>query len=433
MRAGHIIDRPAGQRPLRLLAIGEGGASTGFSRALDSLLLQLVDTIEVHQLLTGMKRVGAEPPWTVHTVSRSTDISEHEAVARVIANVHPDAVVVCHDFGLVHQLRDVLFSADCRVPVVAYGPLDGRTMHPQVVETLLHTALVVTFTQQSSARLAAMLSPRSRVRKTAEPPAVVAIPLGVDPQRFKPLAERYHGEKLHYDRTRLYRQAFGARAPRARGFVVLNANRNHIRKRIDITCEAFARFARDKPEGVKLCLHMAASGRQAWTLKTLIRRYKLEDRVILTSGTWRLPDLSDAELNVLYNACDVGVNSSVGEGWGLIAYEHASTGAAQLLPDHTACRSEWSDRGLLVGCTRSLPTDTEYYEEHVVYADDLAQQLERLYVQPGLLEEASWKAYQHASSPRYDWRHIGMQWKELLAMVTSAQSPAVVRAAPHLL
>ena len=48
--------------------------------------------------------------------------------------------------------------------------------------------------------------------------------------------------------------------------------------------------------------------------------------------------LSDADLNRLYNACAIGLNTSAGEGFGLVSFEHAATGAPQVVPDHDALR-----------------------------------------------------------------------------------------------
>jgi glycosyltransferase involved in cell wall biosynthesis len=41
--------------------------------------------------------------------------------------------------------------------------------------------------------------------------------------------------------------------------------------------------------------------------------------------------ISDFELNLLYNACNVGVNSCMGEGFGLCNLEHASVGKPQIM------------------------------------------------------------------------------------------------------
>lgn len=51
------------------------------------------------------------------------------------------------------------------------------------------------------------------------------------------------------------RALWGDETQLADSFLVLNANRNQKRKRIDITLKAFAALARDKPENVKLLLH----------------------------------------------------------------------------------------------------------------------------------------------------------------------------------
>jgi glycosyltransferase involved in cell wall biosynthesis len=41
--------------------------------------------------------------------------------------------------------------------------------------------------------------------------------------------------------------------------------------------------------------------------------------------------MSDFEINVLYNACDVGLNTCEGEGFGLCQFEHAAVGCPQVV------------------------------------------------------------------------------------------------------
>src|ERR1700753_1257732 len=71
---------------------------------------------------------------------------------------------------------------------------------------------------------------------------------GVDTQAFHPLpgGRRAARERLFPGQSDLHD-----------AFIVLNANRNQPRKRIDLTLEAFATFAQGKPANVKLYLHMA--------------------------------------------------------------------------------------------------------------------------------------------------------------------------------
>ena len=42
--------------------------------------------------------------------------------------------------------------------------------------------------------------------------------------------------------------------------------------------------------------------------------------------------MSDRDINILYNACDVGINTCEGEGFGLCQIEHAAVGHPQVCP-----------------------------------------------------------------------------------------------------
>jgi hypothetical protein len=72
------------------------------------------------------------------------------------------------------------------------------------------------------------------------------------------------------------------------------------------------------------------------------------------------PKFSDEQLNFLYNACDVGINTTTGEGWGMPSFEHAATRAAQIVPHHTSLADLWKgvliplerDRGALAAIVR---------------------------------------------------------------------------------
>ena len=67
------------------------------------------------------------------------------------------------------------------------------------------------------------------------------------------------------------------------------------------------------------------------------RQLGIADRLLVSTTAADHPTLDDEHLNLVYNACDVGLNTSTGEGFGLVALEHGATGAAQVLPDHSAC------------------------------------------------------------------------------------------------
>lgn len=74
-----------------------------------------------------------------------------------------------------------------------------------------------------------------------------------------------------------------------------------------------------------LYLHMGMQDRGVDVLG-LARALGIEDRLLLTTTAPERPHVSDEHLGLIYQACDVGVNTSAGEGWGLVAFEHGATG-----------------------------------------------------------------------------------------------------------
>jgi glycosyltransferase involved in cell wall biosynthesis len=137
-------------------------------------------------------------------------------------------------------------------------------------------------------------------------------------------------------------------------FMVLNLNRNQPRKRWDTTILAWAEFVeRHYLVNVKKTLNKSDCKINKYTSRPI----KLVVGTII-DGYWDLMDvlenecklrgipyeyakqtivpvkmpqqLSDRDINILYNACDVGVNSADGEGFGLCGFEGLAIGKAQV-------------------------------------------------------------------------------------------------------
>jgi D-inositol-3-phosphate glycosyltransferase len=199
-------------------------------------------------------------------------------------------------------------------------------------------------------------------------------------------------------------------------FIVLNANRNQPRKRIDTTVRGFALFARDKPPNVHLFLHMGVED-VGWNVVQLARRYGVEDRVLMSSLNKTIQGVSRQQLNLVYNACDVGLNTSSAEGWGLPSFEHAATRAAQVVPRHSACAELWGGSAVLVEPVLSVLFEKILTEGWLVSPEGVAEALERLYSDRGLLAEMSERAYRNATRAEYRWGNIAARWDALFREV----------------
>jgi glycosyltransferase involved in cell wall biosynthesis len=245
-------------------------------------------------------------------------------------------------------------------------------------------------------------------------PPVEVIPHGLDARVFRPLEADPRAS-----RQRALRTILGG-DPRAEGaFIVLNANRNQPRKRIDVTIKGFSLFAENKPDNVLLYLHMGLED-AGWNVLRLAERCRVADRLLLSTPERNLPGIPLDQLNVTYNAAAVGLNTSLGEGWGLVSFEHGATRAAQVVPRHSACSELWQDSALLVEPVTTLTERQILAEGHLVSPEGVAEALERLYEDPALLAGLSEAAYRNATRPEYRWAAIARRWngifRELLGL-----------------
>jgi glycosyltransferase involved in cell wall biosynthesis len=185
-------------------------------------------------------------------------------------------------------------------------------------------------------------------------------------------------------------------------------------KRVDLTVEGFARFAAGKPANVHLCLHHAIMGEpEKDQIGSLVERFGLQERVYLNPLAGGVVD--DRELNLLYNACDVGINTSMGEGWGLVSFEHGAAGAAQIVPAHSACAEIWSGQAEMIQPARSYTPEFSVLELGEVSAEGVAQALNNLYDNPQRRQKLAQAAFEAALNPEYSWDTIAGRFDDMFA------------------
>lgn len=298
-----------------------------------------------------------------------------------------------------------------------YCPIDAGPIRSGTVERLRGLDRLVTYTRFGKRMVDEALAEVRRGDPGFPFAEVAIIPHGVDTHRFYPL--NGGPEDVRGRRFEVRKELLPHRPDLWDGFLVLNGNRNQPRKRIDITLQGFARFAENLPGNVGLYLHMGVED-LGWNLPELARRYGIEDRLVLTNGSHSTPGVPDEMLNRIYNACDVGVNTSVGEGWGLVSFEHAATGAAQVVPRHSACEELWRDSGVLIEPAVTVVTERILTEGKLVAPEAVAEGLARLYHDPELLASVSEASYRSATRPEYDWGRVAEQWDELFREVLSS-------------
>lgn len=404
----------------RLLAVGDGVVATGFARVLHSVLGRLQDRWEIHHLAINY---GGEPHalgWQVYPAASESDYWGAGRLRELVEQVRPQIVLLLNDpwvlGSYVEALREVPDEIRRALRVVAYAPVDAGPLEPGLIAPLAGLDRLVLYTGFGRREVEHAFGLLRREKPDLRFPKLDVVPHGVDTDVFQPWpAENGTPGRLLARQRLLPAELHDA-------FIVLNANRNQPRKRIDITLKGFAQFARDKPANVRLYLHMGVED-CGWNVISLANRFGIGDRLILTAEERLLPAVPDDVLNRIYNACDVGINTSIGEGWGLVNLEHAATGAAQVVPRHSACEEIWDGSAMLMEPSVSLTTEQILTEGLLVSPDEVARGLEALYRDPDLLAGMSVAARRVATRPEYQWAQVAERWDGLLREVLGELSP----------
>lgn len=393
-----------------LLIVGQAAQATGFARVTRAIADGLAAHFRVDVLaIDSPGPEDAHPAgrrYRIHHNPHVHDVFAERRLAELADQLRPDTILIYHDPWFIPRFITAARRARHRCPLIGYTPVDGKLLRPNVIDGLAQLDALVTYTE--FARGILIDCARRRKLESALPfRRLEVIPHGVAEGEFFPIADATGCTRREVARRRL----FPHRPDLWDGFWVLNANRNQPRKRIDLTLEGFARFARGKPENLRLYLHMEPGG--YLNLRQAADRLSIGRRLILSSEADEHPAVDGDRLNLIYNACDLGVNTALGEGWGLVSLEHAATAAAQVVPGHSACGEIWR------GAAELLPSQRKVHGNGLLQGGqidpaDLANALERLYRDSVLCAERQSACYQRAQRQEYQWRHICSRWARLL-------------------
>lgn len=403
----------ASGRRVPLVAVGVWRPGTGFTRVLLSILSRLADAYEVHFVGIGYK--GDPREVTGVTLEpcnrRGGDLFGAFRAAELVEALDARLVLLLNDLWILQVYTRALPRRPDRPAIVAYVPLDGRLPDDRLLASLTGIDRFVAYTEFGRGEIGRSLARLAERGVSFARSDVDVIPHGVDAGTFYPLAGSVDAQ-LDRGRTVVRRRLFPDEPDWHDAFVVLNANRPSGRKRVDLTIDGFARFARDKPPNVKLWLHHALiHADEHSAIATHAERVGIADRLRLTA--LGAPALSDEGLNLVYNACDVGLNTAMGEGWGLVSFEHAATGAAQVVPRHSACAELWDGAATLLAAEDVGVPACAMLAMQAVSADGVATALEHLYADRDHRRRMSHAAYRNALRADYSWDTIADRWRRL--------------------
>jgi len=375
----------------KILWYGDACSNTGFARVTHSVLEHLNKDHEI--VVLGINYAGDphDLPYKIYPAcpAGSNDRFGISRIPEVIDKEKPDYVICLNDIWIVNQFweRCQFLKDSVKFKFIAYFPVDSESYYPDMLRHVKHWDLAITFTIPCARRI---------MECGANAEKLAVLPHGVDTGRFYPLDRTEARKKLGIPEDK---------------FIVLSANRNQPRKRTDLTIKAFAEFAVDKPDAL-LYLHMGSKD-LGWDILPLFKhemqRRNLDDaqRLILTSNNINYMDAPPDELlNTIYNACDIGLNTSDGEGWGLVSFEHASCRKPQVVPNHTACKDIWNGAAELIPVSTWIVDKDLGVERGLIDVKEAAKLLSDLYYDKYMYDEAAKACFEVTQRPEYRWESI---------------------------
>jgi len=398
----------------RILIIGDAVAPTGFARVIRSIFELLCNDYELHQLATRYDGNSHDYPWKLYAAGKGQSRYGYDQIVPLTEQIQPAIVFLLYDIPFQVPYLEQLRKAAPQPKIVFYSPVESGPIAPEIMQRLRGVSRYVLFTDYGRREIAEALNSVRAHDPTFQFPDLEVIPHGVASDKFFPLAgaSDVAGESIPSRRLEARRQMKLDDAEHRDAFIVLNANRNMPRKRIDLTMQGFAEFAKDKPASVKLYLHMATED-TGWNVLILAKRYGIFDRLIMTQADNSRPAFSDEQLNTLYNACDVGITTVTGEACGMVSFEHAATRAAQIVPRHTSLADLWAGAAEFVDPVMKLTYPGNLTHAHIVTPSGVAAALQRLYEDREHRETLAEAAYRKATRPELNWNTIAAQWRRL--------------------
>jgi len=382
----------------KLLWCGDIVAMTGFARVTENVLSRLQGQYEIVVLSHNWwgDPTPLQSKYKMYPSSNRFQTAPfgEDRIREVVEKEKPDIVFTINDMWIINeQYKRIKDLHDQKLfKFVGYAPMDSYGWTGCLDETANDWDGVISYTEFGAHEFI-----RGGIRKP-----ITIIPHGITANQFYPMDKAEARKRLNLKDDI---------------FIVFNGNRNQFRKRIDITVEGFAKFAKDKPD-TQLYLHMGLKD-QGWDVMPLFARAMQREgidpngRIILTAQTQGPPNVEVEFLNTIYNAVDVGVNTCKGEGWGLVSHEHAACRVAQVVPNHTSCKEIFEGYGRLIRCDH-VDVDTNYSREMPCPSSDhLAAILTALYEDREKLAATAELCYLRATDERFSWDTIAHQFGEV--------------------
>lgn len=381
----------------KVLWLGDAGCHTGFARVTHAIGERLVRDYghDVHVLAVNYD--GGDPWDTnlklyVPTTKVKSDIYGQSRFIELLGKIEPDVVVMLNDPNIVLDLLlrnkyDVQRVLLRYRPLLSYIPIDGYNHPPSWAQALQQVSKVVAMSQHGARELT--------VEGTDGPLVPPVVYHGVDDGRFFPVSQKQPLTLSNGVVIRSKTEAKKAFGWSGDDFIVLRVDKNSGRKDYPASWRALTPFLK-RHSNVKVHFHCQGDGLEhIYDLKSLFSRDpETQDRYWMPANldTWR--GWPEEDLVGLYNAADVFLSTSRGEGFGLGLAEAAACGLPIIAQNVSAIPEVVGPGGILIDPAREVTTPSGK-DNWLPDIDGFTDALERIYQSRGLRRDLGHAAREH--------------------------------------
>jgi D-inositol-3-phosphate glycosyltransferase len=370
----------------RLIFVGDAVCSSGFGKATHHIAQHLAENFELFAIGINYQGEPHEEPYHIWPAYIGGDPIGVGQLRKLLPRLRPDVIVLqvnpWHVPPFMKVINDAVKSGAKRPIVIGIIAVEGKNCKGSDMKGLDHAIFWTEFG-------------RREARGWEGPSSIV--PLGVDLDVYKP------GDKIEA------RKAIGLPEDCFDAFILGNINRNQNRKRLDLSIQYFAEWyhAHGRPNAY-LYLHALPGSSTQVDLDQLADYYGVQARMILPVFKDFFAGVIEKWVVTTYQTFDVGINTGLGEGWGLTTMEGMACGTPQIATRSSAV-PEWAGDAVRLIPVSSWGVMPDVYTMigGVPDAAESVKAIHEMYSNRGYREMMGRAALACVSDPRFRWPNVG--------------------------
>jgi glycosyltransferase involved in cell wall biosynthesis len=412
----------------RVLWIGDAGCHTGFARVTHQIGERLVRDFghDLHVLainyegdtFPGALDPSRPTPLKMYRPTKvvGNDVFGQSRFVELLAEVMPDVVVLVHDpytvtkFLFRNKRDSEMLLARFR-PLLAYLPIDG-TNYPETWNRVPQALAELPALDGGNGRTITRVAMSRHGQQYLGGPLVYH---GVDTELYRPVSEArpmITSTGVVVTNKKDAKRAFGLDPD---SFLVLRVDRNSERKNFADTWKALVPVMKRHTE-VVAWFHCAGQGDGLELPELFSRDPDTAPRFFLPGRFNTKSGWTEGDLAILYNAADVYVSTSGGEGFGLTLAEAAATGIPIIAQNVSAIPEVVGDGGLLLDPER-LITVFSGHDNWLPDVGKFSDSIEYLYGSRGARRALGDAGRQHVTAS-FSWDIAASKFSDLITGLT---------------